>query len=78
MQHRKHLWIELIVELIAFAGLAASIILLWRNNLQLLLAVLGTGALVLGLWHRRQDVAFLLVIGVFGTLAEALFVHFGV
>ena len=78
MQHRKHLWIELIVELVAFASLSAAIILLRRNNLHLLLLVLGICAAVVARWHRRQDVAFFLVIAIVGTIAETVFVHFGV
>ncbi len=78
MQHRKHPWIELIVELVAFASLSAAIILLRRNNLHLLLSVLGICAAVFARWHRRQDVVFFLVIAVVGTIAETVFVHFGV
>ena len=78
MQHHKHPWIELIAELIAFAGLSTAIILLWKSNLYLLLAVSGICGAVFARWHRRGDAVFFLVIAVFGAIAETLFVHFGV
>lgn len=65
-------------ELVAFSLLAAPIVLLWRDNLLLLIVVLVEGLVVLGLWHDRYDLAFFLVIAMLGSLAEVVFVQFGV
>ena len=78
MKHSKQLWNELVRELAAFSLLAASIVLLWRDNLLLFMVVLLEGLAALGLWHDRYDLGFFLVTAVLGSLAEAVFVHFGV
>jgi uncharacterized membrane protein YoaT (DUF817 family) len=78
MKHSKRLWRELTVELAAFSLLVASVVLLWRNNLVLFMVVLVECLVALGLWHERYDLSFFLVIAVLGSLAEAVFVHFGV
>ena len=67
--------------LMAFVGfvlLIASVLLLWRNNLLLLIVMLVECAIALGLWHERIDVSVFLVIAVFGTMAELAFVRVGV
>jgi len=74
----KRLWNELVMELAAFSLLVASVVLLWRNNLLLFTVVLVEGLIALRLWHDRHDLSFFLVISVCGSLAEAVFVYFGV
>ena len=78
MKHSKQLWIELVKQLAAFSLLAASIVLLWRHNLLLFMIVLVEGLAALRLWRDRYDLSFFLVIGGLGSVAEAVFVHFGV
>jgi len=70
--------IGIFAELAATGVLIAAIVLLWRDNLHLLLAVLGIAAAVLALHHRKRDVIFFVVIAVLGSVAEGVFVHFGV
>ena len=69
---------ELVRELAAFSLLETSIVMLWRNNLLLFIIVLVESLAVLSLWHNRYDWIFFLVMAVLGSLAEAVFVHFGV
>jgi len=78
MKHSKQLWNELVRELVASSLLAASIVLLWRDNLLLFIVVLVEGLAALDLWHDRYDLGFFLVVAMLGSLAEAVFVHFGV
>ena len=78
MKHSRHPWNELVRQLLAFSLLVASVVLLWRNNLLLFVVVLVEGLIALALWHDRYDVSFFLIIAVLGSLAEAVFVHFGV
>ena len=78
MRHPRALWTGLIMELVAFSVLIASVALLWRNNLLLFIVALVECLMALALWHDRLDVSFFLVIAVLGSLAEAVFVHFGV
>jgi hypothetical protein len=78
MRHSKQLWIELAMELTAFSLLVASVTLLWRNNLLLFIVALVECLVALALWHNRFDLTFFLIIAVLGSLAEAVFVHFGV
>jgi hypothetical protein len=78
MKHSKQLWKELAVEFAAFSLLVASVSLLWRNNLALFVVVLVEWLTALALWHDRLDVSFFLIIAVLGSLAEAVFIHFGV
>ncbi|MGA9350730.1 MAG: hypothetical protein WBW48_18265 [Anaerolineae bacterium] len=78
MKHSKQLWTELVRELATFSLLVASVSLLWRNNLLLFVVVLVECLAALALWHDRLDLSFFLVIAVLGSLAEAVFVHFGV
>jgi len=74
----RQLWNELAIELAAFSLLAASIVLLWRHNIPLFIVVLMVCLASLGLWHERYDLTFFLIIGVVGSIAEAVFVQFGV
>jgi uncharacterized membrane protein YoaT (DUF817 family) len=69
---------ELIRLAIIFRLLIASIVGLWRNSTLLLCLVLGESALALLLWHGREDVAIVAASGLFGSLAEVVFVHGGV
>ena len=62
----------------AFSLLAASIVLLWKDNMLLLIVMLVEGMVALGFWHDRYDLSVFLVIAVLGSPAEAVFVHFGV
>ncbi len=78
MQPSKQLWKELVIELAAFSLLVASVSLLWRNNLLLFVVALVECLAGLALWHDRLDVSFFLIIAVLGSLAEAVFVRFGV
>ena len=78
MKHSKQLWIELVMELAAFSVLVASVTLLWRNNLLLFIVALVECLVALALWHNRFDLTFFLIIAVLGSLAEAVFVRFGV
>lgn len=78
MKRSRRLWNELVKELAAFSLLVASIVLLWRNNLLLLVVLLVEGLGALSLWHERYDLCFFLVTAVLGSPAEAVFVRFGV
>jgi len=78
MKHSRRLWVELITELAAFSLLVASVVLLWRNNPLLFIVVLVECLTALRFWHDRYDVSFFLIIAVLGSLAEAVFVSFGV
>jgi uncharacterized membrane protein YoaT (DUF817 family) len=78
MRHWKQLRNELVRELAAFSLLETSIVMLWRNNLLLFIIVLMESLAVLSLWHNQYDLIFFLVMAVLGSLAEAVFVHFGV
>ena len=78
MRHWKQLRNELVRELAAFSLLETSIVMLWRNNLLLFIIVLVESLAVLSLWHNRYDWIFFLVMAVLGSVAEAVFVHFGV
>ncbi|MBU0494438.1 MAG: hypothetical protein KKA73_21800 [Chloroflexi bacterium] len=69
---------ELLMELGAFAILVASVSLLWRDNLLLFIVMLIECPIALILWHDRLTVCFFLIIGVLGTLAEGVFIQFGV
>ena len=69
---------ELVRALAAFAVLVAAVAGLWRHNGLLAAVALGGCALALVIWHDPLDVAFFLVIGVLGSAAEVVFVHFGV
>ena len=40
--------------------------------------VLAECLIALFWWHERRDVSFFLILAVFGTLAEVVFVRFGV
>jgi len=77
----KHLtggWIEALEAVLAFLLLMGSIVLLWRDNLLLFAVVLVEALVVLALWHEKHDVAFFVVVAGLGTLAEVVFVNFGV
>lgn len=78
MKLSKQLGNELVMELAAFSLLVALVVLLWRHNLLLLLVMLLECSVVLRLWHDRLDLSFFLIIAVLGSLAEAVFVRFGV
>lgn len=78
MKRSKQLWRDLAIELGAFSLLVTSVVLLWRDNLLLFVVVLVEALAALSLWHERYDLSFFLVIAVLGSLAEAVFVHFGV
>lgn len=78
MKHSKHLWAGLVMELAAFSLLVASVVLLWKNNALLFIVMVVECASALRLWHSRLDLCFFLIIAVLGSLAEAVFVHFGI
>ena len=78
MRPPRKLWPELLTEFLAFCLLTASVTLLWRNNLLLFAVALAQCLLALALWHDRLSVSFFLIIAILGTLAEVVFVRFGV
>jgi hypothetical protein len=69
---------ELAVEMAAFLALVSCVSLLWRYNLPLLVLVAVECGAALAAWHTRLDICFFLVIAVLGSMAEAVFVYFGV
>ncbi len=77
MRRYRRLWRELTLEMVAFSLLVLAVSTLWRDNLLLTLVMLVEVTLALLLWHDRQDVSFLLVVGGMGSLAEAAFVRSG-
>ena len=78
MKHSVQLWSKLVGQLVAFSLLEGAIVLLWRDNVLLFIVLLVAGLAVLSLWHDRYDVSFFVVIAALGSLAEAVFVLFGV
>ncbi len=78
MRDSRQLLTELLVELAAFAFLVTSVVLLWTNNLVLLIVACVECIFALAFWHERRDLSFFLVIAVLGSTAEAVFVRFGV
>ena len=78
MEKWGSLWIELAVEVGAFAVLVTCVASLWEYNLLLLVLMAVECGIALALWHTRIDICFFLVIAVLGSLAEAVFVYFGV
>ena len=78
MKHSVQLWSKLVGQLVAFSLLEGAIVLLWRDNVLLFIVLLVAGLAVLSLWHDRYDVSFFVVIAALGSLAEAVFVRFGV
>ena len=78
MRLRRSVWIELGVELAAFVVLVTCVSLLWRHNLILLLVMAAICGIALARWHERLDLSFFLVIAVLGSMAEMVFVYFGV
>ena len=74
----KHTCFDLFLELGMFSVLTFSIGSLWRDNLSLLLVVIVQALISLFFWHDRFDTSFFIVITVFGTIAELVFVYFGV
>lgn len=66
------------MELAAFSLLIVSVVLLWRNNPLLFIVAAVECLVALRLWHDPLDVSFFLIISVLGSLAEIVFVHFGV
>ena len=78
MKSSRQLCFELVRELAAFSLEAATIILLYQDNLLLLATVSVETLLAVGLWHERRDVAAFLGLALIGSAAEAVFVHFGV
>lgn len=78
MTHRsRRLMGELAVQFALFSWLVGSIALFWRDNALLSAIVLVECLTALVWWHERRDVSFFLVLAVFGTLAEMVFVHSG-
>jgi len=74
----RSLWIELVIEMVAFVVLVICVALLWTHNLLLFALMVVECGFALARWHDRLDICFFLVIAVLGTLAEAVFVQFGV
>jgi hypothetical protein len=69
---------ELLIAFSGFSLLVASVVLLWRSNWLLLGVVLLECIVALVRWHDRMDVSFFLIIAIFGSLAEVVFVRFGI
>jgi len=78
MKQPTTLWTELFTEFLTFSLLVTSVVLLWRNNLLLFAVALAECLLAVALWHDRLSVSFFLIIAIPGTLAEAVFVRFGI
>lgn len=78
MKRANGQWVELLVELAAFAVLVTSVSLLWRSNALLFVVALAECLAALRLWHERFDLCLFFVIGGLGSLAEAVFVRMGV
>jgi hypothetical protein len=78
MAHTRRLWVELATEVLAFALLVTSVVSLWQHNVVLAALMLVECGIALWRWHTRYDVIFFFVIAVLGSLAEAVFVRFGV
>ncbi len=78
MKSSKRLCFELVRELATFSLEAAAIILLYQDNLLLLATISVETLLVVSLWHERRDIAAFLGLALVGSVAEAVFVHFGV
>jgi hypothetical protein len=77
MRYAKHLR-EVILQLAALALLLGSIVLLYANNGLLLTVALVETLAALRRWHEPFDIAAAVVIGAVGSIAEAVFVTFGV
>ena len=71
-------WKELAMEIFAFSLVIVFVSSLWRNNLLLFFVMLMECSVALYLWHDRLELCFFFIIAVLGSLAEAVFVHFGV
>jgi hypothetical protein len=67
-----------LADVAAFFILIGSLLILWRNNFILLHVVLVECLVAFWFWHEPYDITFFLVISVFGTVAECLFVRFGI
>jgi uncharacterized membrane protein YoaT (DUF817 family) len=78
MRHPKGVWFEVLEEVLAFFLLMVSIVLLWRDNLLLFAVVLVEALAVLAFWHEKYDVCFFMLVAGLGSLAEVVFVSFGV
>ncbi len=78
MKSSKRLCFELVRELATFSLEATAIILLYQDNLLLLATISVETLLVVSLWHERRDIAAFLGLALVGSVAEAVFVHFGV
>lgn len=78
MRHPSGAWVEALEEVLAFLLLMVSIVLLWKDNLLLFAVVLVEAVAVLAFWHGKYDVIFFVVVAGLGTLAEVVFVNFGV
>jgi hypothetical protein len=78
MRQWRSLWIELAIEMAAFVVLVACVAALWTHNLVLFVLMAMECVFALARWHDRLDICFFLVIAVLGSLAEAVFVQFGV
>jgi len=78
MKRSKQVLKEFAKEIVMFSLLTVSIVLLWRDNLTLSIVVLAECLLALGLWHDQYNLCFFLVVAVLGSVAEVVFVYFGV
>jgi uncharacterized membrane protein YoaT (DUF817 family) len=78
MQHSRQLLFRLVQETAVFAFLSSSILCLYRQNWVLLAVLCLCLTAVLWQWHRRSDVVSLIVIASLGSMAEVVFVRFGV
>ena len=77
MREWRSLWTELGTEMSFFVVLEASVALLWRYNVLLLVIAAAICAVALARWHSRLDICFFLTIAMLGSLAEIVFVRFG-
>ncbi len=73
-----HVLRELLMETAAFTLLTVSIVVLWRDNLLLFVVAFVECLMVLWVWHEQYDLYFFATIATLSSIAEAVFVHFGV
>ena len=78
MKDLRRQLLEIAEEATAFSVIVTSIVLLWKDNMLLLVVMLIITAIALSFWHDSYDLLFFLLIAVVGSIAEIVFVHFGV
>jgi hypothetical protein len=78
MENVRPLLKALLGEVAAFFILIGSLLIFWQKNFILLPVVLMECIVAFWFWHEPYDITFFIVISVFGTVAECLFVSSGI